>query len=58
MMLDLKRGEPRFVAATGVMPHGGSAAGGAERRLERPLIPLIPLISCSTPTKSTPNKVE
>ena len=33
VILGLKRGEPRFVAATGVMPHGGSAAGGADRPL-------------------------
>ena len=30
----LKGGEPRFGAATGVMPHGGSAAG---KKVERPL---------------------
>lgn len=27
----LKGGEPRFVAATGVMPHGGSAAGKSRK---------------------------
>lgn len=52
VILGLKRGEPRFVAATGVMPHGGSAAAEAEKIPER-----APNI-LSTPIKSTPTKVE
>ena len=39
VILTLKRGEPRLGAATGVMPHGGSAAGEGRKTPAGPLMP-------------------